>query len=188
MKKMYARYLFVVTIMWTGVGLAMVVFYMFLMLPQQRQIVDIENRIAAQIQKQQKLKEASSPENQTHLKNQLTDRRQKLSNFVADFQHSDSLTFAVSEIARELNIDSFASRHVPAVQDKQLEKCTHIGEQRINITYNADFQRFAKMLNTLERNRPVVFVDKFKVERAENGTEEIKTEMELAVFLNRSAN
>ncbi|MHC4076368.1 MAG: GspMb/PilO family protein, partial [Planctomycetota bacterium] len=51
--------------------------------------------------------------------------------------------------------------------------------------FNADFKGFAALLNALERNRPVIFIDKFLIEKSKQRNLEPKVTMNLTVLVRK---
>ena len=65
----------------------------------------------------------------------------------------------------------------------QGQEYSYINEKRINVSFNASFNRCAAFLNSLERHRPIIFVDEFKITQKDCDKSQPLIDMELAVFV-----
>ncbi|MHC4334548.1 MAG: GspMb/PilO family protein [Planctomycetota bacterium] len=111
--------------------------------------------------------------------------RQRFSDFVFDFEDSGDLTFVISEIATGKQVSSLGSIRVDERAEPGIPDCKRIAESAVDISFSAGFNQFLTLINALERNRPVVFVDTFTITRAKNAQAEHTVVMKLAVFLTK---
>ena len=59
----------------------------------------------------------------------------------------------------------------------------HIAD--INISFTGDWNQFATFLNSLERRKPVIFVDKFTIARADQDDSVFQVNLNVAAFVRK---
>jgi len=168
-------------VLWIGCFALLAAFYYLFLVPQQKSLDTLRAKINAEEEKRADLRLAGMPSVQKEYRKKIENLQKRLNEMVSGYDDSSSMTFAVSKIAREKNISSFTSKGVKRVLDPTLEKCKNISEKRIRVSVNSDFAGFIQYLNSLERNQPVIFVDKFSLEKNSKKST-LDVEMELAAF------
>lgn len=94
---------------------------------------------------------------------QLDEKRHTLEAFCVGFETLPELTLKISEKANELNLSSFSIKSRSDQVKKEIPGYKGLYQSIMDVSFYADFNTFAKFVNTLERNRPVIFVDKFSI-------------------------
>jgi len=168
MKLIYKKNLMTVALIWAGCFILLFLVYMLVLLPQNKSKRNIESALAKSDQQYQSALKATKEETKIKLKEQIEQLQNKAKGFVVDFEDSANLTFDISKIAREQQIASFSIKAKGRNEVSSIPNCTHIGENHIDISFSGQFNQFVVFLNTLERHRPVIFVDKFTVTRSRN--------------------
>ena len=127
---------------------------------------------------------ASLEENKKKLADDVELLRAKLNGYVTEYDDFANLTFAISRIAGEKQVSSFTVR-IP--DDKQQDALSpkNLLENRMEVSYSSDFMQFLNFLNTLERHQPVVFVDRFRVQRGDQGAASNKVDMTLSFYVRK---
>ncbi len=156
--------------------------YALVLMPQQNALQAAQKQVEEEEQRRQDLRLASMPTSREKRTQQVESLDQQRMEMVGDFTDSSGITFAVNEMAREQNLKNFTSSTVKYGSDADYEKCEFLTEQRIRISFQADFIDFVKFVNVLERSRPVIFVDQFAAHRDDENPAEVKADMELACF------
>ncbi len=181
--KIYRKYFTIVAIIWAVCLIPFALIYMIALAPQQKSKKQVENQLVETKQMYNSAIEAGKEETKTRLNEELENLRNKLKDFTADFEDSANLTFDISQIANEKKVGSFSIK----IQDDNKGPAgidlKHLQENQININFEGDFNQFATFLNALERHRPVVFVDNFKITRSPQENSGHKVNMRLAVFV-----
>jgi Type II secretion system (T2SS), protein M subtype b len=128
---------------------------------------------------------ASTEENKKKLAGDVELLRSRLNNYVSEYEESANLTFAISRIAGDKQVNAFTVK--TSEQDKQQDNLTskNLQENHMEISYTSDFTQFVNFLNTLERHQPVVFVDRFKIQRGDQSGTSNKVDMSLSFFVKR---
>jgi hypothetical protein len=156
---------------------------MFVLLPQQRE----KSRVLS------KLSDVKNTYNQglKYLDKQVQERfhsemeslRSSLGEFVFDYDTSGTLSLIISRIAEDGDIISPVIKG-GAVSEAAKEK-KHIYKSNLFVDFSSDFNRFVLFLNALERNRPVVFVDDFKISGSSDNKSSPQVNMKLTVFVQK---
>ena len=180
--KNYEKYIIKLVLLWLGSCVFPALFYVAVVLPQRDELRHT-NRILAQKEEQYgRFSDSQEAQTRAKIDEKLKKRRGHYDDFIAAYGDSGSLVFAVSEIASEQEITSFSARQLANEPMTGKVKYEQIKENRINVTFESDFAAFARFVNTLERQRPIVFVDRFTVSKQQDEDARLKASMELAVF------
>jgi exonuclease VII large subunit len=128
---------------------------------------------------------ASLEDNKKKLTAEVESLKTRLSNYVSEYEDSPNLTFTVSRIAGERQVSAFTVKtsEIGRQQDQLTTK--NLQENKMEISFASDFMQFANFINTLERNQPVVFVDRFKLQRDSQGGVANKVDMSLSFFVRK---
>ena len=178
MKPTYKKYFVVVLLVW-GVFLPVLLgLYLLLLVPQKEAMEDLKARLAEKELEYGKAKVAATDEARGNISKQIEQLTQKLSVFTVDFDQLDNLTFSISRIASETQVGEFSSRESAAESYSEIRDCTHIGQTSANIGFTGGFNKFAAVVNALERHKPIIFVDEFSIS-------DPAVTMQLTVFVRR---
>jgi Tfp pilus assembly protein PilO len=186
MKLIYKKNLTTVALIWAGCFILIFLVYMLVLVPQSTSKKNIENDLAKTERQYQFALKAAEEGPKIQLKKQIEELRNKLGDFVVDIEGSANLTFDIGKIAREQNIASFSIEAKGQGVISDIPDCTYIGESHINISFTGQFNQFVVFLNTLERHRPVIFVDEFTVTRSRSQDKsEHQASFNVAVFVKK---
>ena len=164
--KIHKRYLLMSGVVWASCFVIFLLTYVIIIGPQKKTKKHIDNKLQKTRQDYEFALKAAEDKTKKQLNEQLQSLHSRLNDFVADFEDSANLTFDLSQIAEERKVTSFGSkvksnRGITAKDDYKF-----ITENKSNITFNGNFKQFATFLNALERNRPVIFVEKFTITKS----------------------
>jgi hypothetical protein len=187
MKSVYGKYFTKVALIWTGCFILFFFVYMLMLAPQKNSKEQLKKQLEEKKQMYNSALKATQKETQIQLNEQIEHLRNKLKDFVIDFEDSADLTFDISQIANAKEVASFSvetnrkdNSRDPAMSDK------YIFESHIDISFfTADFNQFAALLNALERHRPVIFVDRFAITRSSKSSSDRQVNMSLAVLVRK---
>lgn len=184
--KIYRKYFTIVAIIWAVCLIPFALIYMIALAPQQKSKKQVENQLAETKQTYDSATKASQEETKTRQKEEIENLQNKLKDFTVDFEDSANLTFDISQIANEKKVGSFSIKMQEGNKGAAARTdLKHLQENQININFEGDFNQFATFLNALERHRPVVFVDNFKITRSQREDSGHKVNMKLAVFVRK---
>lgn len=168
-------------LVWAGTLVIFAAVFALLINPQIRE----KKRLAAEVASRQKLyngaMEAAKEDTRKKLTDELELLKSNMNDYAIDSENSTNMTLDISRIATAKQVSSFT---IKAAEQPQTGKSSlkYLQENVINISFNADFRQFAILLNTLERHRPVVFVDSFRVSRSSDNN---RIDMELSIFVRK---
>ncbi len=175
----------IVSIIWAGSLVLFALAYVVVLSPQQKTRQQVETEYAETKRKYDSVIEMSQEETKARFKEELESLKNKLKDFTLDFEDAPNLTFDISQIANEKKVDSFSIKTQENIKVSAELGLKYIKENQIDINFAGDFNQFATFLNTLERSRPVVFVDNFKITRSQRDELGHKVNMKLAVFVRK---
>ena len=184
--KVPKKYLIASGVIWAAYFVLFLVAYMFIVRPQKNVKRLVENRLAEKQQVYESALRAAQEETKIRLNEQIESLQNRLKDFVVEFEDSANLTFDLSQIAEEKKVASFGSKvksNRGITRNKDEYKYIH--ENQINISFTGDWNQFATFLNTLERHRPVIFVDKFTIARSGQDESVFRVNLNVAAFVRK---
>lgn len=181
--KTYRKHFTIVGSIWAGCLILFVCAYMVALGPQQKMKEQVENHLAETKRLYDSAMNADQEETKARSNEEIETLRNRLKDFVVDFEDTANLTFDISQIANEKKVDSFSIRTQEKGRLSAVLDLKYIQETHINLSFSGDFNQFATFLNALERHKPVFFVDNFKIIRSQQNGSKHKVNMSLAVFV-----
>jgi len=166
MRQIYKKYVATVALIWAACFLLCFFIYMLVIAPQKQESFQIEKELDEAKQTYYAIVKAAQKETSVRLSKEIENLRNRLEEFVIDFDDLANLTFDMSKIAAEKKITSFSSKSKDSSGVSSIPNCDNICEHNIKVGFTAGFNQFASFLNALERNRPVLFVDEFTIKRS----------------------
>jgi len=127
----------------------------------------------------------SLEDNRKKLAADVESLKTRLSNYVSEYEDSPNLTFAVSRIAGDRQVSAFTVKTSDISRQQDQLTAKNLQENKMEISFVSDFMQFANFINTLERHQPVVFVDRFRVQRDSQGGAANKVDMSLSFFVRK---
>jgi hypothetical protein len=128
---------------------------------------------------------AAQESTKTQLHEQIRQLQEKLRDFVIDFKDSANLTFDIGQIASEKKVGSFSVKSKDRRAGPVTPESGSIGENHMDVTFVAGFQQFATFVNSLERHRPVLFVNEFTIARSNKGDSSYEVTLDVAAFVKK---
>jgi hypothetical protein len=183
--KVLRKNLKISALIWAGCLVLFVLIYILVLGPQNRARKNLESEFSEKKQTYEFAQNATREETQNKLLEQIRSLRNDLDVFITDFKDSANLIFDISRIAKEKNVASLnvENEKVKAASDEDLAK--NISESRINISFTAGFGQFAAFLNALERHRPVLFVNEFKLIRSNQNVSAYQVDIDVAALIKK---
>jgi Tfp pilus assembly protein PilO len=187
MKPVYRKYIKSAATIWAVCFGLLALAYMFVLVPQKKSLAQIRQQLAVGKQAYESAKQASEEEYQLKQREEIEHLESKLRDFVVGREDSDNITFDISQIAKQKKVENFSINHLDKSKRGVADKleCDFIAESYISVSFAGEFDQFAKLLNTLERHRPAVFVDEFKITRSNKEGSAHKVDMEMAIFVKK---
>ncbi|MHC4264814.1 MAG: GspMb/PilO family protein [Planctomycetota bacterium] len=178
------KYLKTTAMSWAACLILFVLIYMLLLAPQ----INEKNEIQEQLDEKQQIfnsaLQAARKDTKIKMENEIAELRNDLSNFMIAPEDLANLIFDISQMAKEKRVSSFSIESGDEKSSTKVANCQYLGRSRIDLSFASDFERFATLLNALERNTPFVFIDKFNIKSSgSNNQSEPQIQMDLSVFV-----
>ena len=183
--KIYKKYLTRAAIVWAACLVLLLLVYMIALRPQKSNKKRLEKKIAEKKQIYESAQRAAQEETKIQLNEQIERLRNRLQDFVIDFEDSANLTFDISQIANEKKVTSFSVQNKDDRGVSVIPDCNYIRENHIDISFTARFNQFATFVNALERHRPVLFVNEFIITRSNNDESAYQVSLDVAAFVRK---
>ena len=154
--------------------------------PQHKAISNIEAMIH-DIEAELSDIDTNRQDNENIFRRELSSAHQTLSRFVVSSEQAADLAIDIGKMAKQAGVQDLSSTNRMPDSYGPINECRHILEGRIQMKFKSSFTQFAKFINLLERNKPVIFVDTFKIARAANANEGNQAEMVLTFFVGQDS-
>jgi hypothetical protein len=187
MKSIYRKYFKIGIIFWAVCFIVLLLSYLIVLAPQERLWRMTERKLADTKLLAQSAREAAQERNKNLLLEQLSNSGNRLKDFVIDQENANNLTFDIGRISSDIKLNSFSSIFTGGEGTIKTDNYKHIIARQISVNFNSSFNKFAVFLNTLERSRPVIFIDTFSITRSGESGSGHKVDMKLAVLVGKDA-
>lgn len=157
--------------------------YYFLIAPQLKVKGELLKEATEKKEQLDMALNASLEDNKKKQTAEVESLKARLSNYVSEYEDSPNLTFAVSRIAGDRQVSAFTVKTLEISRQQDQLTAKNLQENKMEISFVSDFLQFTNFINTLERHQPVVFVDRFRVQRDSQGGTANKVDMSLSFFV-----
>lgn len=181
-------YLKKAAIVWAACAVLFLLAYAIVLRPQNRNRRFLEKTLAEKKQLYKSAQIAAQEETRIELNEQIERLKNRVKDFVVDFENASNLTFAIGQIANEKKVNSFSVKNKEIQQTASIiakPETKHVSESQIDINFVGGFSQFANFVNALERNRPVVFVHEFAIGRARNADSVYQVSLNVRAFVRK---
>jgi len=181
----HKKYLTTAGLIWAACSVVFLLAYIFVLRPQKNYEKRTQNKLAERKQMHESAIRAAQKETKIRSNEQVERLRNKLQDFVIDFENLANLTFDISQIANDKKVASFSIKTKESRGLLTTQEGKYIRESRSVISFIGGFNQFAAFLNALERHRPVIFVDKFTIARSMQGDSGYQVSLNVAAFVKK---
>lgn len=188
MKTDYQNHLKSLFFTWTLCFALFLGVYLMLLLPAQKNAEKLGKILAERKQTYELIVQTEQEQTKHQLAQQINILRDGLHRYVAEPGQMADVIFNISQIANQRKVDAFNIKSKETVKNTTSTKFKYISEEYVDLNFETTFNNFASILNSLERNRPVVFVDKFSINRSDDKSLKSEVKMSLAVFVGQKGN
>ena len=185
MKSSCRKYLAKAALVWAGGFVVLLLGYVFVLGPQRNTRALVEHQLAEKKQAYESALIAAQDKTVRELNTQVEALRNRLSDYVIDFENAANLTFDISEIAGENKLGLFRQKVEGGGPNMARSESEYLLENAISVSFTGDFNQFAAFLNAMERHRPVVFVDEFTISRSVKSDSGHPAKMTLTVLVRK---
>ena len=183
----HKKYLTKAAIAWAVCFVMLVLAYMAVLRPQCINKKRLDTVLSEKKESYEAAQAAAQETTKAQLHEQIRQLQERLRDFVIDFEDSANLTFDIGQIASEKKVGSFSVKSkdkrggstVPVLESES------IGENHLDVSFIAGFQQFATFVNSLERHRPVLFVNGFTVARSSKDASSYEVKLDVAAFVKK---
>lgn len=185
MKSAYRKHLITVGPIWAGCFVVLILVYLFLLTPQNKRRRKITKEFSEQKQLYERALEKAQEKARVKLSQQIEHLENTMNGFVINSEDTVNLIIGISQIADARQVSDLRIGPKKQRAGLKVSKGKYIGEDHIGMSFKADFNQFATLLNALERHQPVVFVDGFEITRSDQGKSGHKVNMDLVAFVKK---
>jgi len=157
--------------------------YYFFITPQLKMKAQLLREATEKKERLDMALSVSLEDNRKKMTAEIESLKTRLSNYVFEYEDSPNLTFAVSHIAGDRQVGAFTVKTSEISRQQDQLTAKNFQENKMEISFASDFLQFANFINALERHQPVVFVDRFRVQRDGQGGAANKIDMSLSFFV-----
>ncbi len=150
--------------------------------PQRKAIRAVDDRIEEVEHALVSLKTNGYSSEVIALKQELSSAQKNLSRYVVSPEQASDLTVDIGKIAKQAGVQDLHSTNRMQGSYGPINECRHIREGRIQIKFKSSFSQFARFINLLEYNQPVIFVDYFNIKRSTSNNNRHDVDMVLTFF------
>ena len=181
----YRKYILAMGIVWAASLVVFALVYYIVIIPQLKAKAQLLKESTEKKQLFELALSAANEDNKKKLAGEVEELKTRLIDYVSEYEESTNLTFSISRIAADKQVSDFTVKTSEQAWAQDALTANNLQENRIEIAFASDFLQFASFLNTLERHQPVVFVDRFKVQRDNQGGAANKVDMSLSFFVRK---
>jgi len=185
MKSNRKKYYTTIGLIWSACAILLFFVYMLVLEPQRQQKKNMAKQLVEAKRAYDAAVKAGEEPTQARLSRQLADLQAKLKGVAVDSSESANLTFDISELASEWQIEAFSIRSQNGRTAFDRSEATHIGEDYFDVSFTAGFNQFAGFLSALERHEPILLVDEFAITRSEEFEQGHHTKLNLAALVKK---
>jgi hypothetical protein len=182
MKPNTKKYLKLTAFVWSCCIVLFVLVFLVVLLPQKKKKNRIDGQYKSIENSASEAVLAAQEQTKNRLKEHIEELNERLGDFVIEPESTSNLTYAISGISNEIELNSF---QVAPVGESivALDNCKYISGQFFHVSFTANYSKFANFLNALERYRPFIYVDTFSITRSRQDSVEHDIHMQLAVLI-----
>ena len=154
--------------------------YILFYLPQKVELAQITNQCT---KAQTELEEAQLAA-QDQVKAKQNQRQEQIHQLISSFStEQDAVTelvFEIGRIAHELGLSDFSSKNNGKQNYSTVGESKVVSEAWLDVDFVANFEQFAKFINRLESNNPVVFIEEIAFQRGSADSNGHKVSLKLS--------
>ncbi len=158
-------------------------FYGLILQPQNRQRVEVRREMKEMIEQYDQAQQSRNDHSRNQLKKGLESVREQWNRFVVEPGKVSSLAFTIGQVANDLNVAEFNARRMEMQTRDEMQDFTCLGESWMQMDFRGGFAQFASLVNRLERNRPVLFVEEFVLKQGTDANANPRADVTVCHFI-----
>lgn len=168
---------------WGVCALAVIAFYLGVVFPSQRSVEQVSSRLDEITRRYEQASEFVRSRRLEEMRRHVVLRQEELAKYMVVGDAARDNASGISQIAERAGIKGYSTRYRGICLIAELDNCVYVGVSRIDISWKGDFEQFARLVNELERHRPVIFVDDFVISRPDNPAEGCQIALSLVILV-----
>ncbi len=181
----HKKYLTKAAVAWAVCFVMFLLAYMAVLRPQSINKKRLDGILTEKKESHEAAQTAAQESTKTQLHEQIRQLQERLRDFVIDFEDSANLTFDIGQIASEKKVGSFSVKSKDRRAGSTVPESGSIGENHMDISFIAGFHQFATFVNSLERHRPILFVNEFTIARSNKSGSSYEVTLDVAAFVKK---
>jgi len=183
MKPFHKKFLIIWVLAWGTSLLLLAVIHLFLVTPQKEELKILRGELVEKEQQYSHSEIADSAGTRTQLNKEATQLSKDLAEYVVERDDLSKVTFGVKKIASEIGLRKFQSSLIGGSFYTPVDNCYRIGSMSVRLNFNSTFSEFAGFTNTLERHKPIIFIEDFSIEQPSGNETELQVSMVFSAFV-----
>lgn len=183
MKSTKKRYYTTIGLIWAACAILLLFVYLLVLGPQNEKRRSMADQLANEKKAYDAALKAQEQETKDLLKTQLQNLQTRVKVFAADSGEAANLTFDVSQLASQQQIEAFSIKSRDSRNASDDSEFTHVGESYFDVGFVSGFNQFAYFLSALERHEPTVIVDELAITRSKESDQGHSAKLNLAVLV-----
>jgi len=183
--EIHKKHLTKAAIIWAACLALFLLAYIVLLRPQHVSEKRLDKALADRKRLYESAQQAAQEATRAQLNEQIKQLRDRLHDFVIDFEDSANLTFDIGQIASEKKVTSFSVKGKEQRTTSAVADCNAISESHMDISFVSGFYQFATFVNALERHKPVLFVNEFTITRSNQNDTAYEVTLDVAAFVKK---
>lgn len=173
---------------WVGALAVLVAAFLIFLMPQEKAKAQLARQLNEKEEAIARARETVSEKTHEKLENEIQGLEDTMDDFIMNQTSSANLAFEISRISKNLKINAFSLTNTDREGFAQVAGSSDILAKPVNLSFSTSFNTFAAFLNALERCRPAIFADTFRITNVPSGTGGRQVDMKLLVLVSDHAN
>lgn len=183
--EIHKKYLTKAAIIWAVCLVLFLLAYVMVLRPQHVSEKRLDRALAEKKRLYESAQRAAQEATRAELNDQIKQLRDRLHDFVIDFEDAANLTFDIGQIANEKKVVSFSVKGKENRTTSAVPDCNAISESHMDISFITGFYQFATFVNALERHKPVLFVNEFTITRSNQNDAAYEVTLDVVAFVQK---
>ena len=172
-----------ISLTWLGLLLICGLLYALVLLPQNHRLEAVENQVNKKQRQYELNLRTGSFEARREALEKLVVAQEQLDQYVIGQDAFSNLTLEIGRLATQNQLKLFSCKEMTGQVFQEIPNCQSIGNHYLKVSFKAGFTQFATFLNQLERHRPVIMLDHFRILRSLQNPMENDISMSLVVLV-----
>ncbi len=166
----FKQYTLLVSCTWGLWALIAGAAYFLVLGPQQIAVARLEREFHISNEQYAMAQTAQRKETKAHIESILKEQTEKTSRFVVPSDMASGMTVHISQLASEHGLSEFSTKTRELSSTFGTDSKANLTDAWLELTFACSFNQFAAFLNSLERSRPVLFVESAQIIRDTEGS------------------